>query len=342
MAALLLKAWWWVFSCLRHHFFPSHGRKVDGIYRRGGGGVSPSEMVVESLITGQCAGLCASTRDKTLNLRFSETVAMKEKRHGHVRSSSAMGRRSPSTSLSVLKRKRQKIPLLKKNVMANKSSSWSRGWRAKFRVEIEFTSWRQSKFARTSGHSRQEGDEMERGYKTFYEASLQIKDKKASWQMSLRKGRKEKTSWYNTTDSGSVGRNQQRQRKKKKNLKIASTLVFGVVMKPKWPQEPKSIINEELKQCFARYKESWEPVEKKTEVVAEKAWQSSRSSNTKSQHLEQDLESLVDLVKEKTAGTDKEEMTSLSGQQGNKRQMSHSKFTKKKGWDWLHRPLEAV
>ena len=73
-------------------------------------------------------------------------------------------------------------------------------------------------------------------------------------------------------------------------------------MKPKWPQEPKSIIDEELKQCFARYKASWEPVERKTEVVAEKAWQSSRSSNTKSQHLEQDLESLVDLVKEKRLG----------------------------------------
>ena len=58
VAALLLKVWWWVFSsCVT--IFPSHGRKVDGIYR-GGGGISPLEMVVGSLFPGRRAGLLAS------------------------------------------------------------------------------------------------------------------------------------------------------------------------------------------------------------------------------------------------------------------------------------------
>ena len=41
---------------------------------------------------------------------------------------------------------------------------------AKIRVEIEFTSWRQPKFARTLDQSRQEGDEIERGHKKIHGA----------------------------------------------------------------------------------------------------------------------------------------------------------------------------
>ena len=47
-------------------------------------------------------------------------------------------------------------------------------------------------------------------------------------------------------------------------------------------QEQKSLVEEELMQCFERYKATWELVVKKTEAVASKTWQ----SNTKSQHLD--------------------------------------------------------
>ena len=73
----------------------------------------------------------------------------------------------------------------------------------------------------------------------------------------------------------------------------------------------RSIEEEELKQFFARHKAAWESAERKTERVAEKAWQLSQGSNTKSQNLDQDLEGLMDLVKENDWDKDKAEMISL-------------------------------
>ena len=61
-------------------------------------------------------------------------------------------------------------------------------------------------------------------------------------------------------------------------------------------------MEEELKQCFLRLKATLEQVDKMTEVVEEKAWYLSQSSNTKSQHVDAYFlpkkENLLDFVEE--------------------------------------------
>ena len=85
----------------------------------------------------------------------------------------------------------QRITLLKKKVMANTSSSWSKGWKRHSGWKNKITRWRQLKFGRTMDQRRPEGDEMERGCnKCLYEAGLQMKDKKASWQKGLKESLK--------------------------------------------------------------------------------------------------------------------------------------------------------
>ena len=63
--------------------------------------------------------------------------------------------------------------------------------------------------------------------------------------------------------------------------------------------EQKNLAEEEVKQCFERYKDILEVCGEKTE---ETPWQLSQSSNTKSQNLEQDLEGFSELGRRKRLG----------------------------------------
>ena len=69
------------------------------------------------------------------------------------------------------------------------------------------------------------------------------------------------------------------------------------MIRPKLPQQSRG---RRHKQYFLRLKATLEQVDKKTEVVAEKAWHVSQSSNTKSQYLdaEKTKKGFMDLVQE--------------------------------------------
>ena len=72
-----------------------------------------------------------------------------------------------------------------------------------------------------------------------------------------------------------------------------------------------------LKQCFLRLKATLEQVDKMTEVVEEKAWYLSQSSNTKSQHVDADFfftkkkRKPFWISSKNIAGTDKAEVISM-------------------------------
>ena len=114
-----------------------------------------------------------------------------------------------STSPSLLWRKRrQKITLLKKKVMADKSSSWSQ--EAKFTGENKFASWRQLKYAKKMDHSRRKDVT-----RSFCEAALHRKDKKVSWQKSL-KGRQKREDELGQQSADLAPINRKDKRKKRR------------------------------------------------------------------------------------------------------------------------------
>ena len=115
--------------------------------------------------------------------------------------------------------------------------------------------------------------------KSFHEAGLQIRNQESLMTKECQ-GKPERILLMITRKD---------KRKKEKNLKTASTPGFGVAMTPKLPNNRKSLVEEELRQCFGRYQATWRCVERKTEVVTEKAWQFSQSSNKKSQRLDADF-----------------------------------------------------
>ena len=128
------------------------------------------------------------TTDKTLNLRFSETIAMKENGTAFRGQAVQRLRRSPSTSPSLVRRKRrQRITLLKWKVMANKSSSRSKGWKQK-------SGWRSSSPAGDSQSSQEhwtKADKKETRLREVTKKSTeQMKDEKASWPESLKASQK--------------------------------------------------------------------------------------------------------------------------------------------------------
>ena len=106
----------------------------------------------------------------------------KRTRHGQLTSSSAMERRSPSTSLSLfLRRKRQQITFFLKKVMANKGSSWSQGCK-------QSSAWKTSSPVTDCQSSKDKWTKADRKEtrwrdvtRRFHEAGLQIKDKTFAW-----------------------------------------------------------------------------------------------------------------------------------------------------------------
>ena len=160
---------------------------------------------------------------------------------------------------------------------------------SKFRVKSKFTSYRQPKFARTVGQSRQGGDEE----------SLK-KGKKVSWQNSLKEGQKKRRR-IGTTICGSIGGNQKGQRKTRKELEDCLDAWVRCCDEAEAAQEHKSFVEEELKHCFGRYNATWESSQQKNIAVVRE----------QQQHLEADLKGHLDLVKEHGWETDKAEMLSL-------------------------------
>ena len=95
-------------------------------------------------------------------------------------------------------------------------------------MEIEFTSWRQPKFARTLDQSRQEGDEIERGHKKIHGADER---QESLWSESLKASQKREDELATqTADSLAVTK---KVTGRKKNLELPSTPGFGCVMKPR-------------------------------------------------------------------------------------------------------------
>ena len=153
------------------------------------------------------------------------------------------------------------------------------GLEAKFSVEHKFTSWKTVE-VRKGQWTKADTKEMERGlHKLFFAAGPQIKDKKASWQKSLKESQKREDELVRQTRLAT----NREDKEESANLKITSTpgvrccgeadVVFGAKK-----ASPKKSSN-----ALKGTRTSWNPAEKKTE---ETPWQLSQSSNTKSQNLE--------------------------------------------------------
>ena len=136
---------------------------------------------------------------------------------------------------------------------------------AKFRVENKFTSNRQPKFARQMEQSRQEGDGMERCDRKF-----RIKNQESQ---SLKESQKREALVQQSLLT--VTRRDKGRQEELEDRFDAWVLCCD-----------EAEVAQKLKQRFARYKGTWELVEKNTDVVAERAWQLSQSSNTESQQLD--------------------------------------------------------
>ena len=141
--------------------------------------------------------------------------------------------------------------------MANKSSSWFEGWR-------KSSGWKTSLPAQTPKVRKNADWKVRRwrdGTRSFHEAGLQIEDR-VSWQKSLKESQKREDElvqqlWTTRKDEG-----------RKEELEDCFDVWVRCCAEAEAAEEQKSLVEEEFKQCFERYKATWEFVEKKTEAAA--------------------------------------------------------------------------
>ena len=131
--------------------------------------------------------LTVKTTDWPLNLRTCEAHETDKKRRYHLSSVRKMGRRSPSTSPSLQRRRRRQNLTLSKKAMAHESSFWPQGWK-------QYSVWRprsavdQRRQTRVRDGKRLHKCSMKQGYKSktgeFH--ARNVREGKMSWCNNLR------------------------------------------------------------------------------------------------------------------------------------------------------------
>ena len=223
-----------------------------------------------------------------------------------------MGRRSPSTCPSLVKRKRkQNLTLLKRKLITNKSScreDESKIQGGKTRSSVGDSQGSQERWT--------EADRKETRWryvtKSFHEAGLQINDKETLMAIESQ-GRSEKRRRTGKTVCRSFDRNQQEIEEEKKSLKTASTLGFSVVKWPTLPRNRKVLWRKSSSNALQGTKQHGSFVEKKDRSGRRKKRGSCPRAATQSVNFwTENIKVLLDLIKEHGWDKDKEEMISLS------------------------------
>ena len=114
--------------------------------------------------------------------------------------------------------------------------------------------------------------------KVFYESEVQVKERKTTWQKSFKEGQKTEDELVQQTAELLAATRMDKGTKAE--LQDCFDSWARRCDEAEAARSKKSLAEDGLKQCFERHKTSWEPAARKTDVIAEKAWQLSQNNNT--------------------------------------------------------------